>query len=193
MSCAGKFPAQTMRADCTTPDAEKDPICQVLNPGGMESQTNPETGHRGEGVCQRGCGLLLTGEDIGNGEHCCVDALRSVTDALEGRSATLEHGARMARLRWNGRERFLLAKVTALQNEAQLAALKYQRRLHQYMLHIDSIAEQVNGYCKVRRVHECDAATEIKSLLSQAWMSCSLNQNLTDKLITFLCLLAELE
>lgn len=204
LSCAGKFPAQTMHADCTTPDAEKDPVCQVLNPGGMESQTNPGTGHRGEGVCQRGCGLLLSGEDIGDGEHCCVDALRSVTDALEGRSATLEHGARMARLRWNRRERSLLAKVTTLQNEAQLAALKYQRRLHQYMLHIDSIAEQVNGYCKVRGLinvmRACGGVTEISrvechlcSLLSQAWVSCSLKQNLTDKLITFLCLLAELE
>ncbi|XP_068169215.1 PDZ domain-containing RING finger protein 4-like [Antennarius striatus] len=54
----------------------------------------------------------------------------------------------MARLRWNRREQSLLAQVTGLQNEAQLAALRYQRRLHQYMLHINSIAEKVNGYCK---------------------------------------------
>lgn len=139
-----------MCADCPTPCGEKDPISQVLNPGGMESQTQPETGHRGEGVCQRGCGLPLSGEDAGKpGEHCCVDALRTVTDALEERSATLEHEARMARLRWNRREQSLLAQVSTLQNEAQLAALKYQRRLHQYMLHINNIAEQVTGYCKV--------------------------------------------
>lgn len=162
---AGKFPARNMCTDCPTPHTENDPICQVLNPGGMESQTKPETGHRGEGVCQKGCGLLLTGADISNGGHCCVDALRSVTDALEGRSATLEHEARMARLRWNRREQRLLAKVTALQNEAQLAAVEYQRRLHQYMLHITSIAEQVTGYCKVRGqinlTSACGATTKV--------------------------------
>lgn len=78
-----------------------------------------------------------------------MDALRSAGDELEERGAALEQRARLARLRWNRREQSLLAKVAALQSEAQLAALKYQRRLHQYMLHIDSIAEQVSGYCKV--------------------------------------------
>lgn len=95
---------------------------------------------------------MVHAEDVIRGEHCCVDALRRVTDALEERSASLEHEARMARLRWNRREQFLLAQVSALQNEAQLSALKYQRRLHQYMLHINSIAEQVTGYYKVKVV-----------------------------------------
>lgn len=137
-----------MCADCSTScEEERKPICQVFNSGdGMmasSSRTKPGAGH----VCQRGCGLLLDGD---KGEHCCVDALRTVTDELEERRATLEHEARMARLRWNRREQVLLAQVSALQSEAQLAALQYQRRLHQYMLHISSIAEQVIGYCKVR-------------------------------------------
>lgn len=110
----------------------------------MESQTN------GEGVCQRGCGLLLSAEDMDRHGHCCVDALRTVTDALEERSATLEHETRMARLRWNRREQSLLAQVSTLQQEAQLSALKYQQRLHQYLLHIHSIAEQLTGYYQVR-------------------------------------------
>lgn len=126
-------PAPTARADSPSPRAEPDPM----------PETKPGSG---EGVCQRGCGLSLSGD----AEHCCVDALRSVTDALEGRSASLEHQVRMARLRWNRREQWLLARVTALQNEAQLAALQYQQRLHRYMVHIGSIAEQVNRYCQVR-------------------------------------------
>lgn len=129
---------------CPTACGDKHQISQVLNLSGMESQTKLDAVHRGGGVCQKGCGLQLPGED-----HCCVDALRTVTDALEERSAALEHEARMARLRWNRREQSLLAKVSTLQNEAQLAALKYQRRLHQYMVHINSIAEQVIGYYKV--------------------------------------------
>nr|XP_019934962.1 PREDICTED: PDZ domain-containing RING finger protein 4-like [Paralichthys olivaceus] len=114
----------------------------------MASQRKSDTGHSGAGVCQRGCGLPLPAEDALKAEHCCVEALRSVTDALEERSAALEHGARMSRLRWNRREQLLLAQVSTLQNQAQLAALQYQRRLHQYMVHINSIAQQIVGYCK---------------------------------------------
>lgn len=136
-----------MCADCPSAGVEKDRESQVLTPGGMESQTKP---HRGEGVCQRGCGLLLSGLDVSKGEHCCVEALRTVADALEERSVTLEHDARIARLRWNRREQCLLAQVSTLQNQAQLDALKYQRRLNQYLVHIRSIAEQLAGYCKVR-------------------------------------------
>lgn len=117
----------------------------------MESHIKPPERRRGsEGVCQKGCGLLLLTLDDDYEEHCCVEALRTVTDSLEERSAALEHAARMARLRWNRRERSLLAQVSTLQNEAQLAALKYQRRLHQYLLRINSIAEQITGYCQVR-------------------------------------------
>ncbi|KAM7003510.1 E3 ubiquitin-protein ligase PDZRN3-B-like [Tautogolabrus adspersus] len=147
-----------MRADCPTSGKENK---SNLEPGGMESQTKPELGHGGGGVCQGGCGLRLTGE-----EHCCVDALRTVTDTLEERSATLEHEARMARLRWNRREQYLLAQVSNLQNEAQLAALQYQQRLHQYMLHINSIAEQVTGYCKGDLRATCDKQSNIADTAS---------------------------
>ncbi|XP_010789299.1 PDZ domain-containing RING finger protein 4-like isoform X2 [Notothenia coriiceps] len=135
-----------MCADCPTARAEKEPTCQVLNRGMMESQTELQAGG---GVCQRGCGLRLSGEDMSSGQHCCVEALRTVTEALEERSASLEHETRMQRLRWNRREQSLLAQVTALQTEAQLSALQHQRRLHQYMLHIHSLAEQLTGYCQV--------------------------------------------
>lgn len=129
-STVSDVPAPT---DSPSPHAEPDPM----------PETKPGSG---EGVCQRGCGLSLSGDP----EHCCVDALRAVTDTLEGRSAGLEQQVRVARLRWNRREQWLLARVTALQNEARLAALQYQQRLHRYMVHIGSIAEQVNRYCQVR-------------------------------------------
>ncbi|XP_037834207.1 E3 ubiquitin-protein ligase PDZRN3-B-like [Kryptolebias marmoratus] len=107
----------------------------------MEPQGQPNPA---QGLCQKGCGLpLLCAE-----EHRCVEALRARTAALEERGAALERGARVQRLRWNRTERTLLAQVTTLQNEAQLAALKYQRRLDQYLLHINSIAKQIVGYCQ---------------------------------------------
>ncbi|XP_055365813.1 uncharacterized protein LOC129604257, partial [Betta splendens] len=106
----------------------------------MEAQTQP--------VCRRGCGLPLSAEDAGARGHRCVDALRALSDALEERSATLEHDLRMSRLRWNRREQSLLTKVSSLQNEARLAALRHQRRLHQYVLRVGGLAEQVVGYCQ---------------------------------------------
>lgn len=150
-----------MCADCPSAGVEKDPESQVLTPGGMESKP-----HRGEGVCQRGCGLLLSGLDVSKGEHCCVEALRTVADALEERSVTLEHEARIARLRWNRREQCLLAQASTLQNQAQLDALKYQRRLNQYLVHIRSIAEQLAGYCKVRGAFSKAILCKKKSHLS---------------------------
>ncbi|XP_010881890.2 PDZ domain-containing RING finger protein 4 [Esox lucius] len=99
------------------------------------------------GVCQKGCGLLLS-HTVVQGEHCCLDALRVMNDTLQERSAILEHEARMERLRWGRREQSLLAQVSSLQSEAQLTALKYQRKLHEYMLNINKIAESITGYYK---------------------------------------------
>lgn len=144
-----------MCADCPNPCGDDaDTICQVLNPSGMDPPTKRGSDLRDVSVCQKGCGLLLSRDDITKGNHCCLDALRLLTDALEERSAVLEHESRMARLRWGRREQSLLAQVSSLQSEAQLAALKYQQKLHQYMLNINSIAEQVLSYYKVRR-HVC--------------------------------------
>ena len=106
---------------------------------------------RNVGICQRGCGLPLPHEDIAQEDHSCLDALRTLNDALQERSASTEHESRMERLRWGRREHTLLAQVSFLQSEAELAALKYQRKLHQYMLNINNIAEQVTKYYKVRQ------------------------------------------
>lgn len=107
----------------------------------MESEGDPHVGPR----CREGCGLVRLTE-----EHSCVETLRAFADALEERGARLEHEARMAELRWNRREQFLLAQVTALQSETQVAALRYQRRLHQFLLRTSSIAAQIGGFCQVR-------------------------------------------
>lgn len=103
----------------------------------------------GEVLCREGCGLELSTEDP-DPEHCCVDALRALADELQDRSGAMEHEARMARLRWDRREQWLLAQVTSAQSEAKLAALKYQRRLHQHVLHVNSIIAQVLGFYKVK-------------------------------------------
>lgn len=122
----------------------------------MEPRRKPETAVIARLVCQEGCGLAVPSED--GGRHRCLDALRSVSDELEEKGAVLEQRAKAARLRSNRREQNLLAQVAALQSEAQLAALRYQRRLHRYMLHIDGIAELVRGYREVGVVSEAAGA-----------------------------------
>ncbi|XP_042179281.1 PDZ domain-containing RING finger protein 4-like [Oncorhynchus tshawytscha] len=117
--------------------------------------------HRDVGVCKKGCRLLLQ-TDIAQGDHCCLDALRMLNDALQERSVTLEHEARMQRLRWVRREQSLLAQVSSLQSEAQLTALRYQRKLHQYMLNINNIAKQVIGYYKISEQGPTDALDELQ-------------------------------
>ncbi|XP_068595409.1 PDZ domain-containing RING finger protein 4-like [Brachionichthys hirsutus] len=74
----------------------------------------------------------------------------------------------MARLRWNRREQSLLARVTVLQKQAQLAARRYQSRLHQYMLHADSIAEKVGGHCKGSLGTAADRQSQISDGASRA-------------------------
>ena len=112
----------------------------------MDSQAEQDGDQRERYICGKGCGLLLSLQ----GNHSCLAALRLHSNNIERRSATLQHESRMARLRWGRREQFLLAQVSSLQGEAQLAALKYQQKLHQYMLNINSIADQVIGFYKVR-------------------------------------------
>ncbi|XP_029909277.1 E3 ubiquitin-protein ligase PDZRN3-B-like [Myripristis murdjan] len=134
----------------------------------MDPQTKRGSDLRDVSVCQKGCGLLLSRDDITKGNHCCLDALRLLTDALEERSAVLEHESRMARLRWGRREQSLLAQVSSLQSEAQLAALKYQQKLHQYMLNISSIAEQVISYYKSDLTTESDMQGQISEEATSA-------------------------
>ncbi|XP_015251069.1 PREDICTED: E3 ubiquitin-protein ligase PDZRN3-like [Cyprinodon variegatus] len=81
-------------------------------------------------------------------KHCYVEALQAAKRASEKKGAGLEQTLRMAQLRWDRRERSLLAQVAALQSEAKLFALAYQQRLQGYLLHISSIAEEIGRYCE---------------------------------------------
>ncbi|KAM9570637.1 PDZ domain-containing RING finger protein 4-like isoform 1-T1 [Salvelinus alpinus] len=143
-----------MCADCLNPCKDRESCRKVLNSGEMDSEPRmmkeeeSDFDHRDVGICQKGCGLLLSHTDIVQGDHCCLDALRMLNDGLQERSATMEHEGRMQRLRWGRREQSLLAQVSSIQSEAQLTALKYKRKLHQYMLNINNITEQVIGRYK---------------------------------------------
>ncbi|XP_055011965.1 PDZ domain-containing RING finger protein 4-like [Boleophthalmus pectinirostris] len=107
----------------------------------MDPQFDPEDCT--EILCGEGCGLLLCAERPE--EHSCVEALRALADELQDRSAALEHEGRMARLGWERREQWLVARANTAQTEAKLTRTKYQRRLHQYALHVHTILQQVLG------------------------------------------------
>ncbi|KAJ8382832.1 hypothetical protein SKAU_G00036100 [Synaphobranchus kaupii] len=121
----------------------------------MDAHTTEDSDYRAVSVCQKGCGLVLLQRDMSDRNHCCVRALRTENRALLLRSARLEHEAQKRRARWGAREQHLLAQVTSLHYEARLAAVTYQKKLQQYMLHISDITKQLIGLSKGGG-HDCD-------------------------------------
>ncbi|XP_035280786.1 PDZ domain-containing RING finger protein 4-like isoform X1 [Anguilla anguilla] len=120
----------------------------ALNFRDMDAHTDADCQYKEVGVCQKGCGLVLLQRDVSDGDHCCVRALRAENGALLLRSARLQHEALKRRARWDAREQHLLAQVTSLHNEARLTAVTHQKKLQQYMLHINDITKQLIGLCK---------------------------------------------
>ncbi|KAI1882323.1 hypothetical protein AGOR_G00249490 [Albula goreensis] len=116
---------------------------EVVNLEDMDTHLKGSCGYRAVGVCQRGCGLVLPHKELVQGNHCCLSALRAQNGALQVKSARLEQAAKKERLEFGVREQFLLAQVSALQNEARLTALNYQKKLRQYMVHINNITKQL--------------------------------------------------
>ncbi|XP_066580016.1 PDZ domain-containing RING finger protein 4 [Amia ocellicauda] len=114
---------------------------EVVRLKDMDAHMRDSCAHRPVGKCPQGCGLLLLHKDVVQDSHCCLEALRA-------HSGALEQEARTQRLRWGNRERALLAQVAALQSEVQLTALRYQKRFHQYMMHINTITKHMTGQCK---------------------------------------------
>lgn len=104
------------------------------------------------GICQKGCGLFHHKNAVQDGDNCCMKALRDQNEVLLAWSDRIASEVRKLCITWGKREQFLLSQLTALQNEAQVSAVKYQQRLKQYMLFISSILDQISGSYEVRNV-----------------------------------------
>ncbi|MGH0122952.1 UNVERIFIED_CONTAM: hypothetical protein FKN15_065004 [Acipenser sinensis] len=121
---------------------------EVLNLKDMDSHMRESCDYRPVGICQKGCGLVLLHKDLIQGNHCCLRALRAQNGALQVKTSSLEQDTKKQAVKLSKREKSLLAQVSALQNEVQLTALRYQKKFNQYMIHINNITKYVASHCK---------------------------------------------
>ncbi|KAM8799836.1 E3 ubiquitin-protein ligase PDZRN3 isoform 2-T2 [Eudromia elegans] len=113
---------------------------QVLNLRDVETHMRERCEARPAGLCEQGCGLVLTHGERRAGAHGCVRALRAHGAALQARAAALEKALKKEALRAGKREQSLLSRLAAAQLELQVTALRYQKRFTQYSARLDALA-----------------------------------------------------
>lgn len=113
---------------------------QVLNLRDVEAHMRERCEARPAGLCEQGCGLVLTHGERRAGGHGCLRALRAHGAALQARAAALEKALKKEALRAGKREQSLLSRLAAAQLELQVTALRYQKRFTQYSARLDALA-----------------------------------------------------
>uniref|UniRef100_A0A8C0H5M5 RING-type domain-containing protein n=1 Tax=Chelonoidis abingdonii TaxID=106734 RepID=A0A8C0H5M5_CHEAB len=66
------------------------------------------------GICERGCGLVLTHREQRAGGHCCLEALQGHNSCLQAKVGGLEKELKKEALRAGKREKSLLAQLSAV-------------------------------------------------------------------------------
>lgn len=122
---------------------------ETLRMEDSETHMRESCTYRAVGMCQQGCGSLLLHEDLVRGDHCCLSTLRAQNGVLRAKLVHLDLEAKEQKVRWDERERDLLAQVCGMRREARLAALRYRHQLHQYMVLIRKVTQEVSGRVKV--------------------------------------------
>ncbi|KAM9374515.1 E3 ubiquitin-protein ligase PDZRN3 isoform 1-T1 [Phaethornis superciliosus] len=113
---------------------------QVLNLRDVETHMRERCEARPAGLCEQGCGLMLTHGERRAGGHGCLRALRAHGAALQARATALEKALKKEALRAGKREQSLLSRLAAAQLELQVTALRYQKRFTQYSARLDALA-----------------------------------------------------
>lgn len=124
---------------------------EVLNLGDMDAHRRETCDYRPVGICEGGCGLMLTHREQRLSSHCCVRALKAHNSALQCKLICLDREFKKQTIKANKREKALLAQLSAVHGELQMTALKYQKKFTEYSERIDSLTKTVAFSCKVRR------------------------------------------
>lgn len=124
---------------------------EVLNLKDMDAHMRETCDYRAVGICENGCGLMLTHREQKLNNHCCLKALKAHNSALHGKVVSLDKEFKKQSLKSNKREKSLLAQLSAVHNELQMTALKYQKKFTEYSARIDSLSKTLAPPCKVRR------------------------------------------
>lgn len=123
---------------------------EVLNLGDMDAHARGTCDYRAVGLCEGGCGLMLTHREQRVSGHCCVRALKAHNSALQCKLICLDREFKKQTIKANKREKALLAQLSAVHGELQMTALKYQKKFTEYSERIDSLTKTVAFSCKVR-------------------------------------------
>lgn len=122
---------------------------EVLNLKDMDAHMRESCDYRAVGICESGCGLMLTHKEQKLNNHCCLKALRVHNGALQGKVVSLDKELKKQALKSGKREKSLLAQLSAVHNELQMTALKYQKKFTEYSARIDSLSKSLSPSCKV--------------------------------------------
>ncbi|XP_053576855.1 E3 ubiquitin-protein ligase PDZRN3 isoform X2 [Bombina bombina] len=121
---------------------------EVLNLKDMDGHMRESCEYRAVGICQKGCGLMLTFREHKLGDHCCLKAIKGQNSALQGKISSLETELKKRAVRSSKREKSLLSQLSAVQNELQMTALRYQKKFTEYSARLDSLTKAVASPCK---------------------------------------------
>ncbi|XP_027719845.1 E3 ubiquitin-protein ligase PDZRN3 isoform X1 [Vombatus ursinus] len=116
---------------------------EVLNLKDVDSHMRERCEARPAGLCEQGCGLVLTHGELRPGAHCCFQALKAHSGALQAKVAGLEKELKKEALRAGKREKSLVAQLAAVQLELQMTALRYQKKFTEYSARLDSLSRSV--------------------------------------------------
>ncbi|OCT83438.1 hypothetical protein XELAEV_18025980mg [Xenopus laevis] len=116
---------------------------EVLNLRDMDAHMREHCDYRAAGICQKGCGLMITHREHRLGEHCCLKALKGLNSVLQSKISGLETELKKRALRSGKREKSLLSQLSAVQNELQMTALRYQKKFTEYSTRLDSLTKAV--------------------------------------------------
>ncbi|XP_058488040.1 E3 ubiquitin-protein ligase PDZRN3-B isoform X2 [Solea solea] len=121
---------------------------EVLSLRDMDAHVRDTCDHRPVGICESGCGLMLSHKEQKSNGHCCVRALKAHNSALHYKILTLDRELKTQTIKANKREKSLLAQLSAVHSELQMTALKYQKKFTEYSERIDSLTKSVAISCK---------------------------------------------
>ncbi|XP_008279572.1 E3 ubiquitin-protein ligase PDZRN3-B isoform X1 [Stegastes partitus] len=121
---------------------------EELNLRDMDAHMRETCDYRPVGICESGCGLMLTQKEQKFNSHCCLRALKAHNSALHCKIIILDREFKKQTIKANKREKSLLAQLSAVHSELQMTALKYQKKFTEYSDRIDSLTKTVAFSCK---------------------------------------------
>ncbi|KAK6318940.1 hypothetical protein J4Q44_G00101510 [Coregonus suidteri] len=121
---------------------------EVLDLKDMDAHMRESCDYRPVGICHSGCGLMLTHKEQKLDTHCCLKAMKAHNSALHGKVVSLDKEFKKQSLKSSKREKSLLAQLSAVHNELQMTALKYQKKFTEYSARIDSLTKTLAPPCK---------------------------------------------